>query len=358
MRHFDLDWKIILPSILLVIFSLTTLLSIDINFFKSQLLFVFVGIIFFILLTRLDYRLFKRFCIHIYIVSLIIFSILLVIGIEARGATRWFEIAGLRIQFSELLKPFLLLSLSSYLVENEEKLILRVFALTILATTIVSLLVFLEPDLGNAIIYIIVSFLVLFYLGFPIRYFSASALLAGLTLPIFWLILREYQRQRILTFLNPGLDPLGVSYNAIQAIIAVGSGEFLGRGLGFGTQSQLRFLPERHTDFIFATLSEQFGFIGSITVVILFGFLLYRIFIVVRDTQDKFGQLFAASSFFLILFQSFMNIGMNLGIVPIAGVTLPLVSYGGSSLVSTFIILGIISSIGRHFKYKDVLEIR
>ena len=198
----------------------------------------------------------------------------------------------------------------------------------------------------------------MFIFGFPLRYFLASLLLIVVSLPIFWKFLRDYQKQRILTFFHLEVDPLGTSYNAIQSVIAVGSGMLLGRGLGQGTQSTLRFLPERHTDFIFATLSEELGFIGSLVILAAFGFLFYRIFLIYKNSDSVFSKIFAQAAFFLFLIQFFLNIGMNIGIMPIVGVSLPFVSYGGSSLLSSFILLGFLSAMSKGNDLKKVLEIR
>jgi rod shape determining protein RodA len=174
---------------------------------------------------------------------------------------------------------------------------------------------------------------------------------------VVWKFLHEYQRQRILTFLDPGKDPLGTSYNVIQSVIAVGSGMLMGRGLGQGTQSGLRFLPERHTDFIFATISEQLGFIGTLIMLVCFAFILYKIYTIFRNSDDKLAKILAAIIFFTFLIQIFVNIGMNIGILPIVGVTLPFVSYGGSSLLSNFIFLGFLSAINKG-RREEILEIR
>jgi len=193
--------------------------------------------------------------------------------------------------------------------------------------------------------------------GFPFRFFFLGLVFLSILSPIFWRFLHDYQRQRILTFLNPS-DPLGLSYNAIQSVIAVGSGMLLGRGLGLGTQSGLRFLPERHTDFIFATLSEELGLIGAVLLIITFTFLLYKIFAIFRGQDELFSKTFSAIAFSLIFLQFFVNIGMNIGILPIVGITLPFVSYGGSSLLSNFILLGALSGMNRGNSSHKVLEIK
>ena len=218
-------------------------------------------------------------------------------------------------------------------------------------------MVFWQPDLGNALIYFTVTVIAFVVFGFPFSFFLSGIFILSILSPIFWNFLHDYQKQRILTFLNPN-DPLGLSYNAIQAVIAVGSGMLTGRGLGLGTQSGLRFLPERHTDFIFATLSEELGMIGAILIIITFVFLLYKIFTIFQAQEDLFSKTFSAITFSLIFIQFFVNIGMNIGILPIVGITLPFVSYGGSSLLSSFILLGLLCSMSKNDSGRKVLEIK
>lgn len=220
------------------------------------------------------------------------------------------------------------------------------------------LLIFLQPDLGNALIYIIACVLALFAFGFPFKYFFFGFLAWLATLPLFWLILHDYQRQRVLVFLDPSNDPLGTSYNSIQSIIAVGSGMFSGRGFGQGTQSVLKFLPEHHTDFIFAAISEQLGFIGAAIIVLSFSFLLYRIFMIYSQERDNFSQIFTIIVFFIFFTHFVVNVGMNIGLLPVVGVTLPFISSGGSSLLSNFIILGLLFAVSRTDTKRDTLEIR
>lgn len=357
-KVFFLDWKLILPIAFLVLISLIILLSLSPLFFQSQLVSVFIGFLFLLFFASLDYRMLKYLMTPFYVGSILVLIAIIFLGVEARGATRWVEFLGLRIQFSEIVKPFLLLSLSSWLVKHDDRLTLSLFIKTFFLIIPVFLLIFWEPDLGNALVYMGTSFLLLFYFGFPIRYFLTMFVIGVLSFPVLWFFLHNYQKARILTFINPRIDPQGSSYNAIQALIAVGSGEFFGRGLGLGTQSQLRFLPERHTDFIFAALSEELGFVGAFAVIVIFTIILYRVFIISRKSQDLFGEVFASAVFFLLLVQGFMNIGMNLGVVPVAGVTLPFLSFGGSSFVSNCIIIGILCSIARSLKKGEVLEIR
>lgn len=353
---FNIDWGLLAPVIILVTLSLTTLLSMDILLFKSQLLFFIIGIFAFLFFSKTYYKTVELYALPIYTISIVLLIIVLIIGVETRGAVRWLEFFGFRIQFSEILKPFLAISLSSYLSSRSNHSLKTLFLAICFLIPIV-FLVFFQPDLGNALIYFMVAVITFIIFGFPLRFFFSGLVFLSLLSPILWKFLHDYQKQRILTFLNPN-DPLGLSYNAIQSVIAVGSGMLFGRGLGLGTQSGLRFLPERHTDFIFATLSEELGMIGAILVTIVFAFLLYKIFTIFRVQKDLFCKTFSAIVFFLIFFQFFVNIGMNIGILPIVGISLPFVSYGGSSLLSNFILLGILSSLNKGDLSHKVLEIK
>ncbi|MGH7245750.1 MAG: FtsW/RodA/SpoVE family cell cycle protein, partial [Candidatus Levyibacteriota bacterium] len=268
---------------------------------------------------------------------------------------RWIDILGFRFQFSELLKPFLAVILAGFLTKKPAT--LKRFGLVFLLLLPMAFLIFRQPDLGNALIYSGVVLITVFMYGFSFWYFLVGGAVILILSPIAWRFFHAYQRQRILTFLHFTNDPLGTSYNLVQSIIAVGSGMFFGKGLGQGTQSGLRFLPERHTDFIFATLSEDLGFFGGLLIILAFGFLFYRIYAIYTETEDAFLKTFLIAAFALLLIQFFVNIGMNIGIMPIVGVTLPFVSYGGSSLVANAILLGMISSVARNAKKKHLLEI-
>ncbi|MDP3987937.1 MAG: FtsW/RodA/SpoVE family cell cycle protein [Candidatus Levybacteria bacterium] len=354
---FNIEWSLLIPVFILVLLSLAALFSINIVYFKSQIGYLIVSLAAFVFFSNVNWRILEHYSVPIYIFSLICLVIVLILGIESRGAVRWMDIFGLRIQFSEILKPFLAVSFSSYLSTLKIKNFKSLIAGLLLVFPI-GFLVYLQPDLGNALIYFIVVIFTLIVFGYPLIWFFLGSLFTAVSLPLSMNFLHGYQKQRLLTFFNPGSDPLGSSYNAIQSVMSVGSGMFFGKGLGEGTQSMLRFLPERHTDFIFAALSEQFGFVGSIVVLGSFAFLLYKIYLIYDNSDEKFCKIFSACAFSLILVQVFVNIGMNIGVVPIVGITLPFVSYGGSSILSSFILLGFLSSVSRNFRNKDTLEIR
>jgi rod shape determining protein RodA len=351
-----IDWKLAMPCLILLLVSLTTLFSINIEFFRNQLLFAIFAAAIFIICSQIDYKEIELYGVSIYIVSLLLLLVVLLIGFESRGAIRWIDIFGFRIQFSEILKPFLAISFASFL-NKKNRTSVKHFFLTVLYLLPIVFLIYRQPDLGNAIIYFSTVILTCILIGFPWQWFFGGLIVLLVTIPLTWRFLHQYQKERLLTFFHITNDPLGISYNAIQSVIAVGSGMFLGKGLGQGTQSALRFLPERQTDFIFATLSEELGFIGSTIVVIAFCFLLYRFFTIAKTTNSTFGRIFTLASFSLLLIQFFVNIGMNIGILPIVGITLPFVSYGGSSLLSNAIFVGFVSAIGSFSEKKRILEI-
>lgn len=351
-----LEFPILLPAVLIVMFSLAAFYSIDFNIFRQQFVFLLVSLVGYFVFLNIDYKIFDFYAKYIYYLMIALLVLLFLIGTEARGAVRWIDIIGIRIQFSEIIKPFFVIYMASYLTSNDSRSFGK-FLKAILLALPIFFLILKQPDLGNAMIYVLVSFFMLLLYGFPLRYFIGIGSIALVFLPLLFNMLASYQKQRILTFINPASDPLSSSYNVIQSLISIGSGGFMGKGFGEATQSILKFLPERHTDFIFATISENLGFLGSLALIGLYFYLLYRIYKLTNFVNDDFSNLILIGLYFLFLVHIFLNIGMNMGIVPIVGVTLPFASYGGSSLLTNFIILGIISSIKFDFSKKRHLEI-
>jgi len=354
---FAIDWWLLGPVIVLIIMSLTTLFSLSPDLFKEQLLSLVIASIFFFVFANIRYEVFKPLSLPIYIGSLIAFGVVLLLGYESHGAVRWLQLFGATIQFSEVCKPLLALALAGFLSSRENTKVKNLLFVLLLLVPVIAV-IYLQPDLGNAIIYLFVVTFVLVVYGFRIRWFALCLVPLLISLPVIWTKLHDYQRQRILTFLHPSSDQSGASYNAIQALIAVGSGMFWGRGLSEGTQSGLRFLPERHTDFIFASMTEELGFIGGIIVLVAFSVLLYRIYCIFRSAEDPYAKIFAACAFGFILIHTFLNIGMNVGLVPIVGVTLPFVSFGGSSLLANTILLGVLTAMSNTLRQGKVLEIK
>ena len=350
------DLQLIVPVLVLIGIGLTTLFSVNAGYFRSQLIFFLLSVVVFLFFTNVDFSFLEELQKPIYIISLLGLALLLFLGFEARGAARWLDFFGLRLQFSEVFKPFLAVALSGFLTKRE-KTLSTVGLLAILLLPIV-FLIYKQPDLGSALMYLFTVLLTLLIVGYSWKWFAALGVAFLVALPVVFRFLHEYQRVRILTFLHLTNDPLGSSYNSIQAIIAIGSGMFLGKGLGQGSQSGLKFLPELHTDFIFATISEALGFVGTCVVVVAAGFLLYRLYQIAQDTSLPSEKIFIIVTFSLLFLQFFINIGMNAGILPIVGVPLPFVSYGGSSLLTNAIFLGIASSIGTSRHARSTLEIK
>lgn len=347
---------LLIPAIFLTLLSLVVLYTVDFHSFESQVGFFIASLAVYIFFLNIDYHFFQAIAKQLYIGILALLGLIFLIGFESKGAVRWIEIFGVSIQFSELLKPFFVIVFAQFLAKQQShNLKTFLFALALLFP--VAFLVLKQPDLGNAIIYGVVAIGMMFAYGFPLRYFIGLAILTILPMPLFFNVLHDYQKERVFSFLNATSDPFGSSYNAIQALISIGSGGFLGKGLGEGTQSVLRFLPERHTDFIFATISENLGFMGGLLILIAFTFLLFQIFRISLICKNTFSYLVIMGMYFLLLTHAFFNIGMNLGILPIVGITLPFVSAGGSSLVTNFIILSILSAVSYDQKKEKTYEI-
>lgn len=353
----NFDWLLLGLILLILILGLPILFSVAPEMIPRQLIWLAISLFAFFVFSSIDYRIFENMSFVFYFLSLFLLIITFIFGQVTRGSIRWLSLGGINLQASEIIKPFLIVSLASWTTKldlKEMKNLLFLFFLIAL----ISLLIFLQPDLGSTIVINFVFLSVLLMAGLNLKFFFLVALLIIASFPLVWRFLKDYQKTRIFVFFNPFADPLGRGYHLLQSIIAIGSGKFLGRGLGRGTQSHLRFLPEYHTDFIFASLAEELGFVGSFLLLLLFWFLLWRILNLAQKTQDKFASLICLGVFSLLFFQVFVNIGMNMGLLPITGISLPLVSYGGSSLLATMISLGLVLSVAKFSKSDNYLEIR
>lgn len=351
-----LDWSLFIVPILLVgvgvatIFS-TTLGTNQVHLALQQIVFALIGIVLMVLFTLYDYRNLRNISWILYLISIVFLVLVLLFGIKIFGATRWINLGFMQFQPSELAKFCLILFLSSFLalgVTNWWKKIIYMVAITVIPI----FLVLRQPDLGTAIVIGIV-FLSLFF-SWPItwRIKIIAVIFIILLIPIGWVSLKEYQRERIYTFINPEIDPHGSGYNVIQSLITIGSGGIWGRGLGNGPQSQLNFLPVAHTDFIFAGWAESTGFAGAIGLVTLLLIINWRIYHVATVAKDAYGRYLAIGVGSMVTAQIAINVGMNLGLAPVTGIPLPLVSYGGTSLVVNFVALGIMQSI--YIRHKKI----
>lgn len=353
----NFDFLILLCLFVIACLGLAIVASLVPHLFFHQLLFLAVGFFLFFLFCRLDIRIFGSAPWILYFGSIFFLVLTFFVGQVSRGVTRWIQIGNFTVQPSELVKPFLILFAAHLLSKEENRKfpkILTVFGLLLIPV----LLVFKQPDLGSSLV-IISSFLgILFASGVALRLILAGLATTAAFLPLIWHFLADYQRARILTFLAPQLDPLGAGYNQLQAVITVGSGKIFGRGLGRGTQSHLAFLPEYQTDFIFASLSEELGFIGASLLLFFYALLLFRILKTAQESSSDYGKLISLGVFSMFAFQVFINLGMNMGIAPITGITLPFVSVGGSSIVSLMICFGLVEAVATSKKAEDTLEIR
>lgn len=342
---FGFDWGLFLGAVILATFGLlVNYFLIPENFFQ-QLFSVLVGIAAFFIFKMIDFRLWEKLKWELFGGSLAFLLTPFLFGTITRGAFRWLRVGPFTLQPSELVKPFLLIFFASFFANFPPENFKRIFWGFLLLLPPL-FLIFFQPDLGSSLVIAAGWLGILIAAGIPISFIFFGGGAAMIFLPIFWrFLLHDYQRQRVLSFLNPSSDPLGRGYNLIQSTVAVGAGQFFGRGLGRGTQSHLHFLPERHTDFIFASFAEDFGFLGVCILLLAFFVLFWRILRIAQRAKNSFSFLFCLGGFCLIFFQTFINIGMNIGLLPITGIPLPLVSYGGSSFLATMIILGIIENI-------------
>ena len=281
-----------------------------------------------------------------YLVSLILLSAVLLVGTEAGGGKRWLSIGGITIQPSEFMKITLLLALARYYQWLPKRLVSHPIALLVPAALIGCpvVLTLLQPDLGTAMIFSLVGAGMLFLAGVSIFYYLAGFGGLALLFPYIWANLHDYQRKRVEVFLNPETDPLGAGYHIAQSKIALGAGGLSGRGYLQGTQAQLDFLPEKHTDFIFTTIAEEWGFVGSAVVLALFALLIVLLTVMAMRCVSQFARLMIMGTVLIVFFYVFINIAMVSGLVPVVGVPLPLVSYGGTAMTTIMIGIGLAMS--------------
>lgn len=343
-----LDWNLFLPAAFLVAIGSVVLTSVSPLSYPLHFAYLTLALLVFLTLANIEFSVYKALAPTLYIISLIFLLVTLLFGSFTRGAVRWIEIGSplgnLTLQTSEIVKPLVVLFLALVVSQGTSH---RRYFLAALVASLPFVLVFIQPDLGSALV-IFAGFLgVMFFSGLPWKAIFTSVAGLGIFLPLLWRSLAHYQQERILTFIEPGKDPLGAGYNSIQALIAIGSGGLTGRGLGQGTQSQLLFLPERHTDFIFASIGEELGLMGAGLVILLFTLLFARVIALFLQANKTLERSFIGGIFFMLFAQAAINIGMNLGLLPITGIPLPFVSSGGSALLGVSATLGILSSLGR-----------
>ena len=392
----NMDWSLLLIYIGMTTFGGVMIQSVERNQgltdWWQHWLTGGVGLILALIIARCRYEVLVNWKWVIYIFTNISLAAVQIIGTSALGAQRWINVGGFHVQPSEFAKVGIIITLAAILSSQTRVRLLGFFKVLII-TAVPWLLVFIEPNLGTSLIFgaitmgmmywgnvnpgwliLLVSPIlsaILYSIYFPawLAWIALMALIAWRTLPwnwlwtpivtginivsgnigqILWNLLKDYQKDRLTGFLNPEQDPLGTGYHLIQSRIAIGSGQMFGRGLYQGTQTQLHFIPEQHTDFIFSAIGEELGFVGCILVLLAFWFICLRLVIIAQTAKDDFGSLIAIGVLSMLLFQVFVNIGMNIGLAPVTGIPLPLLSYGRSALLSNFIALGLVESVANY----------
>jgi rod shape determining protein RodA len=355
-RHLrSLDWLLISGAFTLVLLGLAAIYSVELSFgdsdflnIRKQLAVAAVGWVALFAVAGSNYHLLRNYALAGYAAGVILLVGVLLFGSTVRGTTGWYAVGPVSFQPVEFMKAALAVALAAYFSRRARldfgwREMLESGAIAGVPVG----LVLLQPDLGSAVLLLGMWAILVLFAGVKKRHLFALAALFALACAVAWtFLLAPYQKDRIMTFADPTADPLGDGYNVMQALIAVGAGGWFGSGLGFGSQSQLKFLPESQTDFIFAVIAEELGFVGVTLMLGAFCVVFYRIWSLASRTRDDFAGFLLVGVGGVVFVQFFVNVGMNLGLLPVTGVALPLVSYGGSSLLSTLVMLGIVESAG------------
>jgi len=322
--------------------------------FYDQLLCVVFGIILMYYLSRVDYRIFYDAAYLFYLMNIILLVLVFVTGRHVLGAQRWIELGPFNFQPSEITKLAMILFLGRYFSQIKISLssagpiaLFRELLAPLMLTAIPMLLIFRQPDLGTSILIFGIFFVMLFVSGINHKIFLGFTAICLSIVPFAWNILKPYQKDRLLVFLNPNIDPLGAGYTIIQSKIAIGSGQIFGRGWLAGTQNQLNFLPERHTDFIFSVIGEEWGLVGTTLLLLCYFVIIYCGLKTAEQVKDNFGTFVTIGIVTILTLQVIINMGMVLGLLPVVGLTLPFISYGRTSLIIFFIMMGFLLNLSK-----------
>ena len=318
----------------------------DAFFVRRQLVFFLAGFCLMFFMAQFPPRLWERWAFLLYAAGVILLGAVLLIGVEANGAQRWLDLGFTRLQPSELMKIVVPLTISSVIARTAIPPNFKNISMAVILIFIPVFLVIKQPDLGTALLISVAGFIVLFLAGIQRAYLLSAFIAAVAAIPTLWLfVMRDYQKQRVITLLNPEDDKLGAGWNIIQSTTAIGSGGWYGKGWMQGTQSQLNFLPESHTDFIIAVLAEEFGLLGVLTLCFLYMILVGRCVFISLNSTSMFGKLMAGSMAFTFFVFVFVNLSMVSGILPVVGAPLPFISYGGTAVMTLFLGFGILMSV-------------
>lgn len=351
----NIDWLLILLVLLVAVLGLINLYSAGLHqsldrglpLYRKQINWLLLGLGIMTLVTTFDYRRLARLAYPVYCLSILLLVAVMIAGKVVSGSKRWLALGPLVFQPSELTKVAIILALAAHFCRRDDyrplggrELLFPSFLILLPFALIAK-----QPDLGSALLVAAVGSTMILFVGvhWPV---ILSLGLSGVALsPVLWHFLKDYQKQRILTFLEPTRDPLGAGYHIIQSQIAVGSGMFWGKGYLKGTQSQLHFLPEQHTDFVFSVFAEEWGFVGSATLIVIYCLLILWCLQITRSCRERFGNLLAFGASAMIFWQVFINISMVTGMLPVVGIPLPFFSYGGSALIANLLVIGLLLNI-------------
>lgn len=350
----DLDWLLLTVMVVLILVGMITIYSTSLHpgseayrsYLFRQMAWVGIGLVILLITLTVDYQVLDSLAYYFYFTGMVVLAIVLWLGQESHGAQRWLGFLGLRGQPSELAKVVVLLAAARYLDDSGDKITtLRRLAGFLLLVAVPILLIFLQPNLGTALVIVPMVLVMLYVGGARTRHLATLVALALASTPLFWPLIKDYQKARLLSFLKPDLDPLGSSYQLIQSKIALGSGRILGKGWSESTQSQLNFIPAHHTDFIFSVFGEQWGLVGSTLLLLLFVILLMRGVKIAMEARDFLGSIICMGIVTLLASQTFINLGMTVGIMPVTGLPLPFLSYGGSCLLTMMVFVGLLLNV-------------
>lgn len=349
----NFDFALVLSAAAILAFGCVAIYSASgtraAHYVERQLVYSFVGVIGAVLAASIDLEMYQRYAGKLYGWTIILLMIVLKFGHQSKGAVRWIGIGPFQFQPSELAKVILIICLAIFFARRQDEINQpKTVLLSLLYLAVPMLLIFKQPDLGTSLTLVAIWAVIAFVAGVDAKYLLAVGLFTVLLGLAAWCIpgvIKDYQKARLESFINPSADPLGSGYHVIQSRIAIGSGRFLGKGYLKGTQRKLRFIPEQHTDFIFTVVGEEMGFVGAVGLVALYFIFLWRALNIMAAVEDVRGRLMSAGITGMFLFHVFVNIGMTLGIMPVTGVPLPLFSYGGSSLVTALIAVGLLEGI-------------
>jgi rod shape determining protein RodA len=350
--HFE--WPLLIITLLIAACGLATIFSATYSpgapvssYVIRQATWIGIGALVLLAMLFVDYRLLDRYGLAVYAAVLLLLVLVPLVGTSGGGARRWIGLGPVSVQPSELMKVALVIVLASQLHRwaGERRLALRRLIVPGLLIAAPAYLILAQPDLGTVIVIVLGAFIVLLLAGLPLRVVLLAVLVVGPALPYAWNKLKPYQRQRLVSYVNPQSDPLGAGYHARQSKIAIGSGMVYGKGYLRGTQNQLRFLPEHHTDFVFSVFAEEWGFLGATVLLGLYVALLLRGATIAFRARDNLGALLAAGLTATVVLQAAMNLAMTTGLLPVVGITLPFLSYGGSSMLALLASIGLVMNV-------------